>query len=122
MTQKVMIVDDEVNIVISIEFLIKQAGYELEIAHNGAEALEKVAIFKPDLILLDVMMPQVNGFEVCHRIRENPEWQDMKIIMLTAKGRDVEVAKGMALGADAYIIKPFSTKELMAAVRLHLEE
>ncbi len=122
MTKKILIVDDEINIVISMEFLIKQAGYELEIARNGEEALEKVAAFEPDLILLDVMMPKINGFEVCRRVRKNPDWQGIKIIMLTAKGREVEVAKGLALGVDTYIIKPFSTKELMAEIKHILGE
>ncbi|MCK6626115.1 MAG: response regulator [Anaerolineae bacterium] len=117
MSQKVLIVDDETNIVISLEFLIAQAGYDLRIAHNGQEAMEQVAAFEPDLILLDVMMPHINGFEVCRRVRENPAWQRIKIIMLTAKGREVEVTKGLALGADAYVTKPFSTKELLAQVR-----
>lgn len=117
MPKKVLIVDDETNIVISLEFLIEQAGYDLRIAHNGQEALEQVAAFEPDLILLDVMMPRINGFDVCRRVRENPTWQKTKIIMLTAKGREVEVAKGLALGADAYITKPFSTKELLAQIR-----
>lgn len=122
MTKKVLIVDDEENIVISMEFLLNQAGYYLEIARNGEEALEKVAAFTPDLILLDVMMPKINGFEVTRRVRENPAWQQIKIIMLTAKGREVEVTKGLALGANAYIIKPFSTKELMAQVEHILDE
>jgi len=122
MTKRVLIVDDEENIVISMEFLLNQAGYALEIARNGQEALTKVATFTPDLILLDVMMPKINGFEVCRRVRENPAWQTIKIIMLTAKGREVEVTKGLALGANAYIIKPFSTKELMAQVDHILDE
>lgn len=122
MTKKILIVDDEENIVISMEFLISQAGYELQIARNGQEALDKVSSFSPDLILLDVMMPNVNGFEVCRRIRENPAWQDIQIIMLTAKGREVEVTKGLALGVNSYIIKPFSTKELMAEVKRILGE
>jgi DNA-binding response OmpR family regulator len=122
MAKKVLIVDDETNIVISLEFLMEQAGYELRIAPNGREALEEIAAFKPDLILLDVMMPHINGFDVCRRIRENPAWQNIKIIMLTAKGREVEMAKGLALGADAYITKPFSTKELLAQVRHILED
>jgi DNA-binding response OmpR family regulator len=117
MAKKILIVDDETNIVISLEFLMEQAGYDLRIAPNGREALEQVAAFEPDLILLDVMMPHINGFDVCRRIRENPAWQNIKIIMLTAKGREVEMAKGLALGADAYITKPFSTKELLAQVR-----
>lgn len=122
MTKKVLIVDDEENIVISMEFLIRQAGYELQIARNGEEALDKVGSFGPDLILLDVMMPKINGFEVCRRIRENPTWQAIKIIMLTAKGREVEVTKGLALGVNSYVIKPFSTKELMAEVKRILGE
>lgn len=121
MIQKILIVDDEVNIMISLEFLVKQAGYDLDTARDGEEALEKVASFNPDLILLDVMMPKVNGFEVCRRIRENPAWQHIKIIMLTAKGREVEVTKGLDLGADAYIIKPFSTKELMSKIKQFLD-
>ena len=117
MSKKVLIVDDEENIVISIEFLIRQAGYALEIARDGEEAMEKVLAFRPDLILLDVMMPKINGFEVCRRVREHAELDNTKIIMLTAKGREVEVTKGLALGANSYIIKPFSTKELMAEVK-----
>lgn len=117
MTKKVLIVDDEVNIVISLEFLLKQAGYELAIARDGQDALTQIATFQPDLILLDVMMPHINGFEVCRRVRENPAWQTIKIIMLTAKGREVEMTKGLNLGADAYVIKPFSTKELMGQIK-----
>ena len=122
MPKKVLIVDDETNIVISLEFLMEQVGYDLRIANNGQEAMDQVAAFEPDLILLDVMMPQINGFDVCRRIRENPNWQTIKIIMLTAKGREVEMTKGLALGADAYITKPFSTKELLVQVRHILEE
>jgi DNA-binding response OmpR family regulator len=122
MPKKVLIVDDEANIVISLEFLVEQAGYEFRVARNGQEALEQVAAFEPDLILLDIMMPNINGFDVCRRVRKNPAWQTIKIIMLTAKGREVEVNKGLALGADAYIVKPFSTKELMAKIELILNE
>ncbi|MCB0194770.1 MAG: response regulator [Anaerolineae bacterium] len=122
MTKKVLIVDDEANIVISLEFLMQQAGYQVEIARNGEDALTVVNEFKPDLVLLDVMMPKVNGFDVCQKIRDNAELEDTKIIMLTAKGRDVEVAKGMALGANSYVIKPFSTKQLVLEVQRVLEE
>lgn len=116
MSKKILIVDDEENIVISLEFLVEQAGYKLQVARNGQEALEKVATFKPDLILLDIMLPKINGFDVCRRIRQNSEWQETKIVMLTAKGREAEVAKGLALGANSYITKPFSTKALMAEI------
>lgn len=122
MSKRVLIVDDEVNIVISLEFLLEQAGYHVRVAHNGEEGLEKIATFEPDLVLLDVMMPRLNGFEVCSRVRENPAWQHIKIVMLTAKGREVEITKGLALGANAYVTKPFSTKELLAEVRRILED
>ncbi len=122
MSKRVLIVDDEVNIVISLEFLLEQAGYHVRVAHNGEEGLDKIATFEPDLVLLDVMMPRMNGFEVCSRVRENPTWEHIKIVMLTAKGREVEITKGLALGANAYITKPFSTKELLAQVRHILEE
>ncbi len=116
MPQRVLIADDEPNIVMSLEFLMERNGYEVQVARNGEEALAAVGTFNPDLILLDVMMPLRSGFEVCQKIRENPTWQAIKIVMLTAKGREIEVAKGMALGANAYITKPFSTKELLEQV------
>jgi DNA-binding response OmpR family regulator len=117
MSKTVLIVDDEPNIVISLEFLMEQAGYQVKLASNGEEALKAVAEFTPDLVLLDVMLPVKNGFEVCQKIRENPAWKDIKVIMLSAKGRDLEVSKGMALGADAYVTKPFSTEKLLAQVK-----
>lgn len=122
MTKKVLIADDEPNIVVSLEFLMEQSGYLVKVAGNGEDALKYVGEFAPDLILLDVMLPLRNGFEVCQKIRDNPSWQNIKIIMLTAKGRDTEVTKGLALGADAYVTKPFSTKDLLAKVRQILGE
>ncbi len=116
MAKRILIADDEPNIVVSLEFLMKQRGYEIRVVSNGAEALEAVGEFRPDLILLDVMMPRVSGYDVCQKVRENPEWQGIKIIMLSAKGRDVEVTKGIAIGADAYVTKPFSTRDLIAKV------
>lgn len=117
MSKTVLIADDEPNIVVSLEYLLEKNGYVVKVARNGEEALTCVEQFRPDLILLDVMLPLKNGFEVCQKIRQTPEWQDTRIIMLTAKGRDTEVSKGLALGADAYITKPFSTKGLIAEVR-----
>ncbi len=117
MAKKVLIVDDEPNIVISLEFLMKREGFEVSIARDGEEALRKVEESVPDLILLDVMMPRKSGFEVCQQLRGNPAYAGLKIIMLTAKGRDTEVTKGLDLGADAYMTKPFSTKELAAQVK-----
>jgi DNA-binding response OmpR family regulator len=122
MSKKVLIVDDEANIVISLEFLMAQAGYTVEIARTGDEALLKIARFAPDLILLDVMLPGMNGFDICQRIRQTPAWRHIKVVMLTAKGREVEITKGLALGADAYITKPFSTKALLAEVESQLSK
>jgi DNA-binding response OmpR family regulator len=101
----------------SLEFLMETSGYEVRVAGSGDEALATLHEFHPDLVLLDVMMPERNGYEVLQVIRASPALQGMKIIMLTAKGRDVDVEKGMGLGADAYITKPFATKELVAKVQ-----
>jgi two-component system, OmpR family, alkaline phosphatase synthesis response regulator PhoP len=117
---KVLIVDDEPNIVLSLEFLMKQQGYETRVARDGDEALAEVERFRPDLVLLDVMLPRRDGFDVCQRLRADG-WSDLKILMLTAKGRDVEIEKGLALGADGYVTKPFSTAELVARVADMLE-
>jgi len=116
MSQKILVADDEPNIVISLEYLLKREGYTVLIARDGQEALEAIAREKPDLVLLDVMMPQKTGFEVCQALRASDDLQAIKILMLTAKGRDTDVAKGLALGADAYITKPFSTRELVLKV------
>jgi DNA-binding response OmpR family regulator len=120
MPKKILIVDDEPNIVISLEFLMKKEGFEVAIANDGEDALTKVDSFDPDLVLLDVMMPRKSGFEVCEALRADPGRAGLKIVMLTAKGRDTEVAKGLAIGADAYMTKPFSTKELLAMVKAML--
>ena len=117
MSQKILIVDDEPNIVISLEFLLQREGFAVAVAVDGEEALRKIAEIQPDLVLLDIMMPKKSGFEVCQEIRANPAWASIKVVMLTAKGRDAEVQKGIALGADAYVTKPFSTKDLVATVR-----
>ena len=123
MHYKILIADDEPNIVISLEFLMQQSGYEVATARDGEDTMQKIASFQPDLVLLDIMLPKLNGFEVCQRIRENSEWSRIKIIMLSAKGREIEVSKGIALGADAYVTKPFSTKDLIAQVqRLLVDE
>lgn len=117
MAHKILIADDEPNIVLSLEFLMKREGYEVRVAENGDDALAQVAEFMPDLVLLDVMLPRRNGFEVCQQIRASPQSPNVKVVMLTAKGRDTEMQKGLALGADAYITKPFATKELVARVK-----
>ncbi|KXB32727.1 two-component system response regulator [Dechloromonas denitrificans] len=117
MSKKILIVDDEPNIIISLEFLMKKEGFEIAVAGDGDEALAKVASFAPDLVLLDVMMPKKSGYEVCEALRADPARAGLLIVMLTAKGRDTEVAKGLAIGADAYVTKPFSTKDLVAKVK-----
>lgn len=119
--KRLLIVDDEINIVISLEYLMKQAGYSVAVAHSGPEALAQIDAFRPHLILLDVMLPGMNGYDICQRVRQTPQWTHMCIIMLSAKGREVEVAKGLALGADAYVTKPFSTHALLAEVQACLQ-
>ena len=116
MSKRILIAEDEPNIVISLEFLMQRGGYEIRTVSNGDDALRAAREFKPHLLLLDIMLPLRNGFEVCQLIRESPELAAMKIIMLTAKGRESEIAKGLALGADAYITKPFATRELLETV------
>ena len=117
MSKKILIVDDEPNIVISLEFLMKKEGFTVAVANDGEDALAKVATFEPDLVLLDVMMPKKSGFEVCEALRADPARAGLLIVMLTGKGRDTEVAKGLAIGANAYVTKPFSTKELVVQVK-----
>jgi DNA-binding response OmpR family regulator len=116
MAKKVLIADDEPNIVTSLEFLMSKSGYEVAVARNGEEALALVDSFRPDLVLLDVMMPLRSGYDVCQRMRDRPDWRHIRIVMLSAKGREAEVSKGMSLGADAYVTKPFSNRELIATV------
>ena len=116
MTKKILIVDDEPNIVTALEFLLQRSGYEVLSAQNGEMALKQVEQHLPDLVLLDVMMSLKSGYEVCQRMRERPDWQHIKIIMLSAKGREAEVNKGLSLGADCYVTKPFSNKDLVTKI------
>jgi DNA-binding response OmpR family regulator len=117
MKKRVLIADDEANIVASLEFLMEQAGFDVKVAANGDQALELAASFSPDLVLLDIMLPKKSGYEVCQRLKSDPATRGMKVVMVSAKGRDVEIAKGVELGADAYVVKPFSTRELVDKVR-----
>jgi two-component system alkaline phosphatase synthesis response regulator PhoP len=116
-SRRILVAEDEPNIVAALEFLLLRGGYEVQVARNGEEALRMVENGPPDLVLLDVMMPLRSGYEVCKRIRERADCANVKIIMLTAKGRDAEVNKGLALGADLYVTKPFSTRELVDKIR-----
>jgi DNA-binding response OmpR family regulator len=122
MPKRVLVVDDEPNIVMSLRYLMEREGFEVEVAADGRAALEALARRPADLVLLDVMLPDLDGYEVCERIRSDHVWRDTRIVMLTAKGRDVERDKGLALGADAYVSKPFSTRELVARVKQMLEQ
>jgi DNA-binding response OmpR family regulator len=117
MSKKVLIADDEPNIVISLEFLMKREGHAVSVARDGPSALEAIRTGRPDLVLLDVMMPGLSGFEVCQAVRADEALAGVKILMLSAKGRDTDIAKGNAMGADAYMTKPFSTRELAEKVR-----
>jgi DNA-binding response OmpR family regulator len=117
MSKKVLIVDDEPNIAISVDFLMRREGFEVLVAHDGEEGLARIRADRPDLVVLDVMMPKLDGFEVCKAVRADPTLAGVRILMLTAKGRAAEITKGLALGAEAYIPKPFSTRELVAKVK-----
>lgn len=117
MTHKILIADDEPNILISLEYLMQREGFAVSVARDGLQAIAAIDSDPPDLVLLDVMMPGKTGLEVCQHVRAQDSLRNVRIIMLTAKGRETDVAKGLALGADAYVTKPFSTRELVAQVR-----
>ncbi len=120
MAQTILVADDEPSILLSLQFLLQKAGYRVRTARDGEETLRAVAESVPDLILLDAMMPKRDGYDVCQTLRADPACRTVPIIMLTAKGRDVEREKGLALGATDYVTKPFSTRELVETVRKHL--
>ncbi len=122
MSQKILIVEDEPNIIVPLQFSLEQKGYQIIVAGSGEEALEKISQDQPDLILLDIMLPGIDGYEVCENVRQNPETQSTKIIFLSAMGRDVDIARGVALAADAYIVKPFSILEVISKVGELLED
>ena len=119
MAFSVLVVDDEPNIVQSLEFLMNAAGFEVRVAADGDRALQAVEAKVPDLVLLDVMIPGRDGYEVCRAIRANEAWRDVRIIMLTARGRESERDRGIELGADEYITKPFSTRDLVERIKLY---
>ncbi len=122
MAHTVLIVDDEPNILISLEYLMQREGFHVIVARDGVQAIEAIERDTPDLVLLDVMMPGKTGLEVCQHVRAQDRLRGMRIVMLTAKGRETDVAKGLALGADAYVTKPFSTRDLVAQVRALLQD
>ena len=121
MNASILVADDEPNIVLSLEFLLKQAGFRVRTVSDGEAALAAIAQEPPDLVLLDVMIPGRDGFAVCQEIRGNPAWRNIRIMMLTAKGGDVQREKGLSLGADEYVTKPFSTRDLVERIRRMLQ-
>jgi DNA-binding response OmpR family regulator len=122
MPNKILIVEDEPNIVVPLRFIMEENGYEVSIAVTGEEAVQILAKEKPDLILLDIMLPGMDGYELCQMIRQKPDWEDIRIVFLTALGREADMAKGLALEADAYITKPFSNKEVVDKVKELLKQ
>ena len=122
MPKEILIVDDEPDVVVPIQFLMEQQGYLVMVAERGEDALDLIYQYKPDLVILDILLPGIDGYEVCETIRLDANYREIKIIFLTAKGREVDTAKGLSLGADAYITKPFSNTELVAKVKELLEK
>ncbi len=121
MPKEILIVDDEPGIVVPVQFLMEQQGYNVMTANRGEDALDLIYQYKPDLVLLDIMLPGIDGYEVFEIIRLNPDYRNVKIVFFTAKGRETEIAKGLALGADGYVTKPFSNAALVAKVKELLE-
>jgi len=116
MSHRVLIVDDDPSIVVALEFLMEQNGFEVLVARSGEEAIESISKFQPHLILLDIMLPGIDGFEVCEIVRLKPDWREIKVVFLTAKGSEEDIAKGMVLKADAYIVKPFTNTQVVETV------
>ncbi|MFC7331915.1 response regulator transcription factor [Rhodocista pekingensis] len=119
--RSILVADDEPSIVLSLEFILKKAGFRVRVVTTGGAVLPAMTEEAPDLVLLDAMMPERDGYDVCQEIRSNPAWAGIPVIMLTARSREVERQKGLALGANDYVTKPFSTRELVETVRRHLD-
>ena len=117
MANKILIVDDEPSITIPLQFLMEQNQFEVMVVHSGEEALATIDDFKPDLVLLDVMLPTVDGFQVCQNLKSDPRRKTIKVVFLSAMTRDMDIAKGNTLGADAYITKPFSNADVVRQVK-----
>ncbi len=122
MPKEILIVEDEPGVVVAIQFLMEQQGHNVLVAERGEDALDLIYKYKPDLVLLDIMLPGISGWEVCEIVRLNPDYRNIKIVFLTARGDEAEIARGLALGADAYITKPFSNDQLIAKVNSILED
>jgi DNA-binding response OmpR family regulator len=116
LSKRILVADDEPNIVAALEFVLRRAGFEVDTARNGEEVLQRIARSPPDLVLLDVMMPVLSGYDVCARLRARPEWKGVKVIMLSARGREAETRRGLEAGADLYVVKPFSNQDLLQKI------
>ena len=116
MPNKILIAEDEPSIVLSLEFLLQYAGYDVTVARDGKQAWHSACLTRPDLIVLDIMLPLLDGFEICRRVRETATLGHTKILILTARGRGSEIQKGLELGASTYMTKPFSTRELVRKI------
>lgn len=119
--KRVLVVEDEDNIAVALDYLMTREGYDHDRVSNGAEALPRIRDTHPDLVLLDVMLPEVSGYEICEGIRTDPSLSDVKVLMMTARGSTIERRKGIALGADGFISKPFELKDLRDEVRRLLQ-
>ena len=116
MSFKVLVVDDDPYILMSLEFLMKKAGYEVLVARNGTEALEHIEVSLPDLVILDIMMPDVDGYQICGFIKSTEHLEHIKVVFLSAKTKEEDIKKGLDLGAAFYVTKPFSTKDLVKKI------
>lgn len=115
--QKILVVDDDPYILMSLEFLMKKNGYDVIVARNGTEALDLLEKRVPDLVLLDIMMPDVDGYAICKHIKSNKKLKEAKVVFMSAKSKEADIQKGLDLGASLYITKPFSTRELMKQIK-----
>ncbi|MBW2435967.1 MAG: response regulator [Desulfobacterales bacterium] len=122
MSKEILIVEDEPGVVAAIRFLMEQQGYNVRVAEKGEDALDLISTNKPHLVLLDIMLPGMSGWEVCESIRLNPEYRNVKIVFLTARRDEADIARGLALGANAYITKPFNNDQLIARVKALLQD
>ena len=116
MAARILIADDDSAIVTSLEFLLQKAGFETQVARDGEDAFRTACAFRPHLIVLDMMLPRMNGLEVCRALRAEPQQSRLKVLMLTARGATTDRERGLAAGVDAYQVKPFSTHDLLAQV------
>jgi two-component system alkaline phosphatase synthesis response regulator PhoP len=120
--KKILIADDNENIREALTYLLEDEGYKLWLAKDGADTLRKVSEVHPDILFLDIMMPEINGYDVCRTIKNDPNLKKTYIIMLTAKGQVAEQERGKAVGADEYIVKPFSPMEILARIKNVLDK